>query len=47
MRCDRHLPDEEIGRRSEELKALFGIDSLDKGICPVCGGELMERSPND
>ncbi len=47
MRCDRSLPDEDVGRKSEDLKNLFGIDSLDKGICPVCGGDLMERRPDD
>lgn len=43
LRCERELPNEEVDRKNQELKSLYGIDSLEKGLCPVCGSEMVDK----
>ncbi len=45
LRCEREIPDDEMDKKNEELKTLYGIDSLEKGECPVCGNQMVRGPP--
>ncbi len=40
-RCERSIPPEKLEEKKERLQKEFGRDELDRGICPVCGTELV------
>ncbi|MGE4275263.1 MAG: hypothetical protein AB7E27_04260 [Candidatus Methanomethylophilaceae archaeon] len=40
-RCERHIPPEKLEEKKEILQREFGKDDLERGLCPVCGTELV------
>ncbi len=43
-KCERTIKKERIEEIREELKRRYRSDSLEKGLCPVCGTPLIEVS---
>jgi len=41
-RCEKNIPKERIEQVDMELRRRFNIDSLGRGLCPVCGTPLIE-----
>ncbi|HIJ00515.1 MAG TPA: hypothetical protein HA366_03155 [Candidatus Methanomethylophilaceae archaeon] len=46
-RCNRSISSKDIEHKNQELKYRFGVDSLERGICPVCGTKLIKRGGKD
>ncbi|AGY50163.1 hypothetical protein [Candidatus Methanomassiliicoccus intestinalis] len=40
--CNRNLDNDQLESKNKELKEKFGLDSLEKGVCPVCGTKLID-----
>lgn len=41
-KCEKNIPKERIEELDKELRRRFNIDSLSRGLCPVCGTPLIE-----
>lgn len=43
-KCERMIKKERIEEIREELKKRFKSESLERGLCPVCGTPLIDKS---
>jgi len=43
-KCERMIKKERIEEIREELKRRFKSESLERGLCPVCGTPLIDKS---
>ncbi|MDH4123748.1 MAG: hypothetical protein OEV21_06680 [Thermoplasmata archaeon] len=41
-KCDKSVPKEELEQRAEQVRRMFGSESLKSGICPVCGTAMID-----
>lgn len=41
-KCNKSVPKEELEERARQLMAMIGIDSLSRGVCPVCGTRMID-----
>lgn len=41
-RCEKSIPKDELEERSRQLMAMVGNDSLERGVCPVCGTRMLD-----
>jgi len=43
-KCEKTIKKERLEEISEELRSRFDLNSLDRGVCPVCGMPLIDMS---
>ncbi|MGD0057534.1 MAG: hypothetical protein ABSB83_06760 [Methanomassiliicoccales archaeon] len=43
-KCEKTIKKERLEEIRKELKNRFDSNSLERGICPVCGTQLIEMS---
>jgi ssDNA-binding Zn-finger/Zn-ribbon topoisomerase 1 len=43
-KCEKTIKKERLDEIREELRNQFDSDSLDRGVCPVCGTPLIDAS---
>jgi ssDNA-binding Zn-finger/Zn-ribbon topoisomerase 1 len=41
-KCDRTIKKERLAQINQELKERYKKDSLERGLCPVCGTDLID-----
>jgi len=41
-KCDRTIKKERLAQINQELKERYKKDSLERGLCPVCGTGLID-----
>jgi len=46
-KCERTIKKERLEEIDRNLRERFNLDSLSRGICPVCGCQLIDLSKKE